>query len=140
LVVAIFEAAGILGTLSSGFVIDRFFGGRECIRTSQASRITLSLISLILFLTISTMRQWLYICYYLWQDFTYSVQIQVTTGSRKACNIRNTTGVTSGIYWTMCLFKCYFIGFRVEIITQNFGWMPALLFLSDSLICMGMQR
>ncbi|MDR1245056.1 MAG: MFS transporter [Endomicrobium sp.] len=126
-VVAIFEAAGVLGTLSSGFVTDRFFGGRAH-RTSQVS-LALSLTSLILFLAIPNATMGVYLLLLsLAGFFTYSAQIQGTTAVAKLAT-RSAAGTASGFIGLCAYLSVIFTGFGVGIITQNFGWTPALVFL-----------
>lgn len=140
-VVAIFEAAGVLGTLSSGFVTDRFFGGRAH-RTSQVS-LALSLTSLILFLAIPNATMGVYLLLLsLAGFFTYSAQIQGTTAVAKLAT-RSAAGTASG-FIGLRLFKRYL--YRVWSRDNNsklwldacagipsFAWIYSV---SDSLICM----
>lgn len=126
-VVAIFEAAGVLGTLSSGFVTDRFFGGRAH-RTSQVS-LFLSLTSLILFLTISAAPMGMYVLLLsLAGFFNYSAQIQGGAAVAKLAT-RSAAGTASGFIGLCGYCSVIFTGFGVGIITQNFGWNAAMLFL-----------
>jgi sugar phosphate permease len=74
-VVAIFEAAGVLGTLSSGFVTDRFFGGRAH-RTSQVS-LALSLTSLIIFLAIPNATMGVYLLLLSFSDVNAAIILEL---------------------------------------------------------------
>ena len=89
----------------------------------------MSLTSLILFLTIPTAPMGMYILLLsLAGFFNYSAQIQGGAAVAKLAT-RSAAGTASGFIGLCGYCSVIFTGFGVGIITQNFGWNAAMLFL-----------